>query len=273
MKMRFAILNDIHYGEEERIENGIIRKFSKQSKELTILALNNLNNYIRPEFVLVLGDLIESKDTKTDTRNLKYMKNLLENNSKIPIFYCIGNHEQRKLEPNSVKNILGMKNEYYSFDVEEYHFIVLYSIEVRLEKVESSYNYIDDKQVNWLKNKLKNTSKKTFIFVHHCLSDQNLDGNLYFNNRENNCLLKNRKEIREIIEQSNNVICVFNGHIHWNRVDIHNSIPHITLQSLVENEDNKGAPADTYTIVDIDQNNLSIEVKGDYPQKYKFNII
>lgn len=271
--MRFAILNDIHYDEEERIENGVIRKFSKQAEELTISALKNLNNSIKPEFIVVLGDLIESRDAKTDTRNLKYMKNLLENNSKIPIFYCFENHEQRKLELNFVKNILEMKNEYYSFDVGNYHFIVLYSIEVRLEKVNNSYNYIDDKQVKWLKNDLKNTSKKTIIFVHHCLSDQNLDGNPYFNNRENNCLVKNRKKIREIIEESNKVLCVFNAHIHWNKVDIHNSTPYITLQSIVENEENKGFPANAYTVVSINKNNLIVELKGNYPQKYKFNYI
>ena len=271
--MKFAILNDIHYGEEERIDNGVIRKFSKQAEELTISALEDLNNSIKPEFILVLGDLIESKDTKTDTKNLKFMKDVLENNSNSPLFYCLGNHEQRKLEPNSVKNILEMKNEYYSFDVEEYHFIVLYSIEVLDNQLENSYNYIDEKQVKWLKNDLKNTSRKTFIFVHHCLSDQNLDGCLYANNTGDNCLVKNKKEIREIIEESNKVICVFNAHIHWNRVDIHSSIPYITLQSLVENEENGGVPANAYTIVSIDKDNLIVDVKGNYPQKYEFKFI
>lgn len=271
--MKFAILNDIHYGEEERIDNGVIRKFSKQAEELTISALEDLNNSIKPEFIVVLGDLIESKDSKTDSKNLKFMKNVLESNSNSPLFYCFGNHEQRKLDSNYVKNILGMKNEYYSFDVEEYHFIVLYSIEVLGSQLEDSYNYINEKQIKWLKNDLKNTSKKTFIFVHHCLSDQNLDGNSYFNNKENNCLIRNREEIRNIIEESDKVICVFNAHIHWNRVDIHNSISYITLQSLVENEENRGVPANAYTIVSINKDNLIVEIKGNYPQKYKFNYI
>lgn len=271
--MRFAILNDIHYDEEERIENGVIRKFSKQAEELTISALKNLNNSIKPEFIVVLGDLIESKDSKTDSKNLKFMKNVLESNSNFPLFYCFENHEQRKLELNFVKNILEMKNEYYSFDVGNYHFIVLYSIEILENQFENSYNYIDEKQVNWFKNDLNNTSKKTFIFVHHCLSDQNLDENPYFNNKENNCLIRNREEIRNIIEESDKVICVFNAHIHWNRVDIHNSISYITLQSLVENEGNGGIPADAYTVVSINKNNLIIEVKGNYSQKYEFNSI
>ncbi|MFP4401809.1 MAG: hypothetical protein ACLFPL_01120 [Candidatus Nanoarchaeia archaeon] len=65
---------------------------------------------------------------------------------------------------------------------------------------------------------------------------------------------------------------IFNSHIHWNNINYNNNIPYITLQSLVENEENKGIPAGTYTIVIIKNNEINVDIKGNFPQKYIFNI-
>ncbi|MCH8520198.1 MAG: metallophosphoesterase [Nanoarchaeota archaeon] len=267
--MKFAILNDIHYG-EERIDNGIVRKFSKQADILVSNFIEDMNSNIKPEFVLILGDLIESKNHDTDLKSLMYLKSKLEENLNSNLFYCIGNHEQRALKREEVNTILNLKNQYYSFQRGEIYFIVLYSIEVNSKNIDDCYNYIDDEQVRWLREELINTSKKVIIFVHHCLADQKLKGNPYFNNQESNCLIKNRVEIREIINKADNVICVFNSHIHWNKLDVHDNIPHITLQSLVENEENKGIPAGAYTIVGVENNEINVDIKGNYPLKYKF---
>lgn len=268
--MKFAILNDIHYG-EERISNGVIRKFSNQSNNLVNNFIKNINNHKEVKLVLVLGDLIESKNEKVDRENLQYMKYKLDN-LKQPIYYCIGNHEQRKLQRDKVKSILDLENGYYSFDMDDIHFIVLYSIEVPSSQTHEGFNYIDTKQVQWFENDLKNTNKKTIIFVHHSLSDQDLRGNPYFENKEQHCLIKNREEVREIIEKFNKVLCVFNSHIHWNRIDTHNKIPYITLQSLVENEYDKGISAEAYTIVDIDKHKIKVNIKGNYPKEYNFEM-
>ncbi|MFP4401808.1 MAG: metallophosphoesterase family protein [Candidatus Nanoarchaeia archaeon] len=144
--MKLAIINDIHYG-DERIDNGVVRKFSKQTDTLVSNFIDDMNSNIKPEFIIILGDLIESKNHKIDVKNLNYIKSKLENNLNSNLFYCIGNHEQRTLKKEEVNTILNLKNQYYSFDNEELHFIILYSIEVNSKNFKDSYNYIDDKQI------------------------------------------------------------------------------------------------------------------------------
>ena len=88
--------------------------------------------------------------------------------------------------------------------------------------------------------------------------------------RENRALVGNRKEIRDIFEESGKVIAVFNGHTHWNKMDVHNGIPYFNITSIVENFRNDGTPSASYAIVDIDENEIHVEIGGEDRAHYMY---
>jgi alkaline phosphatase len=110
------------------------------------------------------------------------------------------------------------------------------------------------------------------VFVHHGLSDQDLTGNPWFEGKPEDSLIANRKEIREILERSGKVLAVFNSHLHWDKQDNHNNIPYFTIQSLVENEGDKGIASEAYAIVNIDDDKIGVEIKGNYSKKFSVTI-
>jgi hypothetical protein len=77
-----------------------------------------------------------------------------------------------------------------------------------------------------------------------------------------------------VIEASGKVVAVFNGHVHWNHLDVIRGIPYITLQSLTENldDDAPGRPAAAYALCDIDERRLLVDVRGEETARYQFEL-
>ena len=128
--------------------------------------------------------------------------------------------------------------------------------------------WISDKQKSWLQKDLNKTNKKCVIFTYCGLADQDLTGNPWFEGKPEKCLIMNRKKIRNIFSASNKVIAVFNSHLHWDKQDIHDNIPYFTIQSLTENEDDKGIASETHAVVNIEDNKVNVEIKGNYSKKF-----
>ncbi len=259
--MRFVILTDIHLGPEIHFR-GVLRKVNKNAKIFLDEFIRQMNNNIKPEFVVVLGDLIEHNDKVKDKENIAYIVKLLKK-LECPVFYVAGNHDLKNISENKLAKLFNLNSLYYSFDSGSSHFIVLFS-----KVAEKGNILINDEQELWLKNDLKKTSKKCMVFVHHGLADQSLKGNPYFEGRPEFCLIKNRKEIRNILEQSNKVLAVFNSHLHWDKQNTHNSIPYFTIQSLTENEGDNGIASEAYAVVNIAGNKVNVEVKGNYSKSF-----
>jgi hypothetical protein len=100
--------------------------------------------------------------------------------------------------------------------------------------------------------------------MHHPASEMRLEGNRWFEKRPNLCRIVERRALREVIEQSGKVLAVFNGHVHWNHLDIIAGIPYVTLQSLIENldDDAPGRAAAAYAVCDLDERRLVVNVYG-----------
>lgn len=255
--MKFAIISDVHLGENCFIK-GVDRKLGRHSKELLDKFVNIMNTKIKPDFVINLGDLIEDKDNKNDKKNYASGINIL-NKLECPLHNVVGNHELKHLKKSEIKRLSNLRNLYYSFDFKEVHIIILFS-QWHIDRI-----IMDETQKIWLKNNLRKTKKKTLVFVHHPLADQSLKGNFWFEGRENKGLVSNRKGIRKILEDQSNsgkVIAVFNGHVHWNNLLVHNKIPYFTIQSLVENFNNKGIPAGAYAVCELNSRKIKCEVFG-----------
>lgn len=259
--MKFAILTDIHLGPEGYYK-GVLRKINKDVKFFLNDFVDEMDNNVKPEFVVVLGDLVEDDNEINDKNNIDYIVKLLMK-LECPIYYVAGNHDLKNISEDELTKLFNQGNLYYSFDSDSFHFIVLFS-----KVLEDETIWIPDEQIEWLKQDLDKTDKKSIIFVHHGLADQDLTGNPWFEGKSEECLIANRKEIRNIFSKSNKVIASFNSHLHWDKQDVYENIPYFTIQSLTENEDDKGIASETHAVANIEDNKINVEIKGNYPKKF-----
>lgn len=260
--MKFAIITDIHLGPEE-YHKGILRKANKEAKKFLGNFVKEMNENANPELVIVLGDLIQDEDPISDRDNLNYVVESMKGLD-CPVQYAAGNHDLKNISEDDLAKLLHQERLYHSFDLGRFHFIVLFS-----KRFDDKIRFhIPDEQKTWLQKDLEETRKQCLVFVHYGLADQDLTGNPWFEGKPEKCLIMNRKEIRSILSKSKKVIAVFDSHLHWNRMHVHNSIPYFTIQSLVENEDDKGVPSQAYSIVYIEDKKISVEIKGNYPKKF-----
>lgn len=256
--MRFAIISDIHLGLENQYQNV---PSDKNIKSYLNNFVEEMNINVKPEFVIVLGDLIEDFNKINDQININYITNLFQK-LKCAVYYVAGNHDLKNISKMEFVKIVEQNNLYYSFDKNNFHFIVLFS-----EETKDTESFISNKQMDWLKTDLSKTNKQSIVFVHHCLSNQNLTGNPWFKGMPKKCLVSNRDEVREIISSSNKVIAVFNGHLHWNKKNTHRDIPYFTINSLSDNANEKKIASEAYAVVNIENDTINVDVKGNYPKK------
>jgi alkaline phosphatase len=258
--MKFAIITDIHLG-QEGYWHGVLRRVNSHAKSFLSNFVKEMNENIKPEFVVVLGDHVQDESKEKDKENLEYITNLFSH-LEMPVYYAAGNHDLINISESNLSKLLKQYRLYYSFDQDNLHFVVLHS-----KFVGHRDAVIDEEQLKWLRQDLNNTNHKTVVFVHCGLADQDLTGNPWFEGAPEYALIKNRVTVRRILEESGKVIAVFNSHLHWDRKDVHNSIPYYSIQSLTENEDDKGIASEAYAIVEIEDGSISVDIKGNYPKK------
>lgn len=164
-----------------------------------ILKLNQLN----PDFVMSVGDLIDTQDFKLDST--KYDDNLIKekwlelNNItkqlKVPFFYVAGNNDIRnsRMESHWVKEF---GSSYYYFKYKNTLFVTLNSE----DPPGSEYGEISKEQMSWLETTLQknNSVRWTFIFLHRPMW-------LYTNNND-------WQKIEKLTK--NRSLTVFAGHHH-----------------------------------------------------------
>jgi alkaline phosphatase len=270
--MKFAIINDMHVGPPESgYAKGIQRKLVTKAEPLVEEFVKKMNNEEHPEFVVNLGDSIEDVNNReVDIASFKRAISLLAPLD-MPIHYLIGNHDIRTLTQEEIADILGYDQMYYSFDHDSYHFVVL-SFEMigdHTNKLGDIGAVVPQKQLEWLKNDLSQSQKPVVVFVHYGLADDDMQGNFWFEKAPQYGLMKNRAEVRRVLEDSGKVRAVLSAHQHWNRMLVHSDIPYITVTSLVENFNNDGIPAEAYTIVGIDEKKITVDVKGNDPARFE----
>lgn len=137
--MRFAIISDIHLWLEKKYKN-----VSSDRKINFFLSnfISEMNNNVKPDFVIVLGDIIEDLDKKSDEKNLEKIKNIFSTLN-CPIYYAAWNHDLVNISKKELAKFINKDELYYSFDKNDYHFIVLFS-----EEIDEKNIIISDTQKN-----------------------------------------------------------------------------------------------------------------------------
>jgi predicted phosphodiesterase len=166
-----------------------------------------MNNYVQPDIIVDLGDLIESrknykyiskKDAEADYRRASAIM------GRYPLYHVIGNHEVLSMSKDNLKSLTG-RGSYYSVNVKGYNIIVLdTNYTEKEEKIDAKHaddfiytGTIPDNQKKWLEDKLKSNSRN-LIFVHHPLYN-----------------LNNENDIERVIKNNkSHVLLIANGHKH-----------------------------------------------------------
>lgn len=164
---RFVFATDVHLMPHDQA----IKGFNQ-----AILSINGLKP--QSHFVIMGGDLVENRYTRT-LNNAEKMFNLYQKTTmkfRMPVHNVLGNNDvirifdesgEDSLHPDNDKGLfkrrLGNGATYRSFDYNGWHFVLLDS----LGKTENGAyrGYIDDDQLNWLKNDLDKTGTERPVCV------------------------------------------------------------------------------------------------------------
>ena len=218
-----GLVTDLHYADKPSRGSRHYRETLGKLEEAAIQFERD-----RPAFLVELGDLIDAADT-VETEQ-KYLSTINREFSAIcdDRHYVLGNHCVDMLKKEEFLGGVAQQKSFYSFDRGDFHFIILDSCFRSDGEPYGRKNFkwtdanIPVAEIEWLKADLNSTSKHVVVFAH-----QRLDVN-------DNHGVKNNAEVRAVLEESNKVLAVFQGHSHQNDLKKIGDIHYCTLVAMVE---------------------------------------
>lgn len=265
MPLKIGFVTDLHFG-PQAFHDGKLRKLTHHAAELTRGVVRRMNEDLGPDLLVNLGDDIEDESREADLARYTECQDILRT-AKAELVNVAGNHDTIHLTREDLTRIWRHEGPlFYSFDRGGFHFAVLHTHERKDVDVR-----IPQAQLEWLKEDLRRTELPTVVLMHHSASEQDLSDSFWFRGLAHLALVKEREELRAILEASGKVRIVFNGHVHRNHLDVIRGIPYVTIQSLIENldEDAPGRPAAACAIATLDEARTTIRVLGNDPARYQ----
>jgi 3',5'-cyclic AMP phosphodiesterase CpdA len=259
-----GIVTDLHFGPEARLD-GKLRKLTHLAGPLARDVVEQLNA-LAPDFVVNLGDDIEDESRDADLARYGECQAILRT-ARAPLVNVAGNHDTIHLNRDDLSRFWQRSGPlYYSFDQGGWHFVVLHTLERKDVDVS-----IPERELDWLRADLAASRGPAVVFMHHSASEQSLDDSRWWPGRSHLALVRERVELRRLFEHSGRVRAVFNGHLHWNHLDVIHGIPYVTVQSLTENldDDVPGRPAAAYAVVRLQDRGMIVRVRGNDPARYQ----
>ncbi len=267
--LTLGFVSDLHFGPEARFE-GKLRKLTAHAGSLAAAAVTAVDR-VGVDALVNLGDDIEDESRDLDLARYQECQATLRH-SKAPLVNVAGNHDLIHLKARDLlhawEGSLGApRSLYYSFDLRGWHLAVLHTVERRDVDIA-----VSSEQLEWLRADLAAARRPTVVLMHHSASEQELEDSRWFSKAPHLALVKNRADLRAVLEASGEVRAVFNGHLHRNHCDVIRGIPYVTVQSLVENleDDAPGLPAATWAVARLTESRVVVRVRGNDLARYQF---
>jgi Icc protein len=223
--IRVAHLTDIHIKPGKDIEASV----AKAMHHAQILV---------PEidFIINGGDsIMDSLEADKDKTQIQWdlFTSILKKEISLPVYHCIGNHDiwgwfikenkpenERQYGKVWVVETLQMKNRYYSFSKDKWHFIVLDS--TQLNPAGGYIGKIDEEQLAWFQTELASVAKEKFICIVSHIPILSICAGLFFDKTETNGDLKIQRNLKhsdyfalkKIFNNYPNIKVCISGHIH-----------------------------------------------------------
>jgi 3',5'-cyclic AMP phosphodiesterase CpdA len=264
--LTLGIITDVHFGPEARWQ-GKLRKLTHLAGELTRDFVRQMNDEVKPDLVVNLGDDIEDESREADLQRYGECQAILRT-AKAELVNVAGNHDLIHMNREDLSRFWQRTGPlYYSFDRAGWHFVVLHTLERQDVDVR-----VPETQIAWLRDDLAAGTFPTIVLMHHSASEQYVEDSRWWPGRPHMALVKERAELRQAFEQSGRVRAVFNGHLHWNHFDLISGIPYVTIQSPIENldDDAPGRAAASHALVRLSARRMLVHVRGNDPARYQF---
>ncbi len=188
------------------------------------------------DFIINGGDAIwDSLEADKEKTQIQWdlFTSILKKEISLPVYHCIGNHDiwgwfikenkpenERQYGKVWVVETLQMKNRYYSFSKDKWHFIVLDS--TQLNPAGGYIGKIDEEQLAWLQTELASVPKENFICIVSHIPILSICAGLFFDKTETNGDLKIQRNLmhsdffalKKIFNNYPNIKVCISGHIH-----------------------------------------------------------
>ena len=251
-KVRFGIVTDAHYS--DAAPNGS-RHYGESLAKMSECV--KLMNDKKVDFLIELGDFKDQGNPVSEKETLKYLETIEQifRQFKGPRYHVLGNHDVDSISKEQfltrVENTgIASLSKFYSFDSNELHFVVLDANYMADGSDYDRGNFdwtdanISGEEIDWFKNDLAVSSRPVIVFIH-----QQLDG-------EGSHYVKNASEVRQILQESERVLAVFQGHNHAGHYSYIENIHYYTLKAMIEGTGDKN---NSYAIVEVyDNHNIAI---------------
>lgn len=231
--LRVAFISDIHVKPTEVAQTGMRN---------AIKHVNNLS--AKPDFIINGGDSIMdalAADKAKAQAQWDVWNKIMNDENRLPVYHAIGNHdiwgwqvkdESIKSDPLYDKAWVvkqhNMPNRYYAFEQRNWKFLVLDSTQ------ENNGGYIarlDEPQMAWLEQELKNTSPDQHICIVSHIPIVSFCSAMFFDDNLPNgdwklsraLLHVDARKITQLFTGFKNIRCCLSGHIHLqDKVDYKN---------------------------------------------------
>jgi len=261
VRLRIGLITDIHSGPDmdTRLGSAAFPLLDRFVKEMS--------RRFRPDLIVDLGDRINDVSASEDVERIGRVKSRLESVG-VPVLFLHGNHDLINIDKRQMRELLGKKSDYESMDFMGYHLVLLNTQDPTFGGVGGT---ISEDQLRWLDEDLDRCTGPVLIFSHHPLDEQKFDSHWFFAKHPDFALAVNRERSRALFARSGKVKAVFNGHMHWNNVEVIDGIPYITIGSLVDGGLTDGRPASAFAEVTLDEGvRVSVEVRGELPMSFSY---
>lgn len=256
--IKFLAVTDIHYC--DRDVEGAERRNCRSPFKLKNIMKEHLEGC---DFIVDLGDTADQLEGYGDQET--FMKEISEilHSGGIPVRALIGNHDT-SMHKDKITEILGMPHRYYTFDTDEYTFIVLDgnmndpNIPYPEKEIFWPVTWLDPEQLVWLEKTVDEATKPVIVLCHELFLLEKYDN-------DDDLILRNRDEAVRIFEKSDKVKLVISGHWHFGDYVYHNNIHYVALQALCLHEE------ETCSVITLDGNKAKIEGFG-YQKSFELEL-
>jgi 3',5'-cyclic AMP phosphodiesterase CpdA len=213
--VRFGISTDIHHNIIHDAEKRLTEYLAEMEAQ-------------EVDFIIDLGDFCHPVEESEKFAEI-WKSSTLEK------YNALGNHEMDLGTKADFIQFVGMKNRYYSFDMGDFHFIVLDPNNLKIEgeyipyenanfyKPGDQRSHVDPEQLEWLKKDLEQTDLTCIVFSHQSFDNEGSS---------------KAGQVREILEEANKsagfqkVVAAFNGHDHTDYTSNINGIHYVHINSM-----------------------------------------
>jgi predicted phosphodiesterase len=230
--VKFGLITDIHYAVRPNASNRFYG--SALAKTDAFIATMNASP---PDFIVELGDFKDQDPTPVKENTLKYLTTIESHFASFngATYHVLGNHDldslsKAEFQARIINTHINPSDTYYSFDKGGVHFVVLDGNFKADGTPYDSGNYtwqdanIPLQERDWLSKDLAAHRLPTIVFVHQRLDlADTADINI-----------KQGSQVRQILEDSHQVLAVFSGHDHPGAYKQIRGIHYLTLYGTIE---------------------------------------